>query len=228
MGALSRRFATRWTRFWARRSGPDPAGRLSARLASWFVPPYLGRIPLCKHAARGFLSPCATVHHPGLTLGSHCFVGDDVLIFQDRKGGDVTLAAEVHVHQGTVLQTGQEGAISVGEGTHIQPRCQLSAYVGSIRIGKRVEIAPNCAMYPYNHQVFPDIPIRSQPVVSKGDIIIGDDAWLGFGTIVLDGVTIGSGAVVGAGSVVTRDVPDNAIVAGNPARLIKSRSDLAP
>ena len=61
---------------------------------------------------------------------------------------------------------------------------------------------------------------------TKGGIVIGDDAWLGVGVIVLDGVKIGKGAVVGAGSVVTRDIPDGAIATGVPARVVKMRRDL--
>ena len=63
----------------------------------------------------------------------------------------------------------------------------------------------------------------NQPLESKGPIHVGDGAWLGHGTIVLAGVTIGEGAVIGAGSVVTRDVPPNAIAAGNPARVLGHR-----
>ena len=72
----------------------------------------------------------------------------------------------------------------------------------------------------------PDLPIRRQPLRSRGDIIIEDEVWLGYGVIVLDGVRIGYGAVVGAGSVVVHDVPPGAIVQGVPARVIMFRSDL--
>ena len=60
---------------------------------------------------------------------------------------------------------------------------------------------------------------------SKGDIIVGDDVWIGFGSIILSGVRIGRGAVIAAGSVVTKDVPNYSIVAGNPAKVIKYRFD---
>jgi acetyltransferase-like isoleucine patch superfamily enzyme len=63
-------------------------------------------------------------------------------------------------------------------------------------------------------------------VRSRGGIIIGDEVWLGFGVVVLDGVRIGNGAVVGAGSVVTHDVPDGAVVHGIPARVLMMRDDL--
>lgn len=58
---------------------------------------------------------------------------------------------------------------------------------------------------------------------SKGNITIGDDVWIGYGSIILSGVTIGRGSVVAAGSVVTHDIPPYAIVAGNPAKIIKYR-----
>ena len=57
--------------------------------------------------------------------------------------------------------------------------------------------------------------------VDKKPIIVKDKSWIGFNSIILKGVTIGEGAIVGAGSVVTKDVPDWAIVAGNPAKLIR-------
>ena len=62
---------------------------------------------------------------------------------------------------------------------------------------------------------------------SRGPIHIGHDVWIGYEALILGGVTIGNGAVIGARAVVTRDVPPYAIVAGNPARLVRSRFDPA-
>src|SRR6185503_16680288 len=73
----------------------------------------------------------------------------------------------------------------------------------------------------------PGAPYSVQPLQTKGGITIEDDVWLGHGAIVLSGVRIGKGAVVGAGSVVTRDVPAGAVVAGAPARVIKIPAALA-
>ena len=60
---------------------------------------------------------------------------------------------------------------------------------------------------------------------NKGDTVVGNDVWFGYGAFVLPGVRIGHGAIIGAGSVVTGDVPAYGIVAGNPARLVRSRYD---
>ena len=102
----------------------------------------------------------------------------------------------------------------------------MSAYKGSVHIGCDVQIAPSCAFYPYDHGILPGELIRRQPLQTHGGITIDDDAWLGVGVIVLDGVRIGKGAVIGAGSVVTRDIPDGAIAVGVPAKVLKGRSEL--
>jgi acetyltransferase-like isoleucine patch superfamily enzyme len=124
------------------------------------------------------------------------------------------------------METGLGGFLRVGDNSSIHPRCQLNANVSSIIIGSGVMISPSCALYSYNHGIAPGKPIRKQPLETKGGIVIDDDAWLGFGVIVLDGVRIGKGAVIGAGSVVTSDIPDGAIAVGNPARVVKMRAEL--
>jgi acetyltransferase-like isoleucine patch superfamily enzyme len=214
----------RWRRGWMRLAQHDALRPLAARLAGYGMPPAYGRVPLSRLHAGGYISPSAEIAHPGFATGKHCFVSDRVLILQDGpEGGEVVLGNRVHLHRDTVIQCGDAGSVRIDDGTHVQPRCQFSAYRGAILIGKRVEIAPNCAFYPYNHGMAAGTPIQQQPTYSRGGIVIGDDAWLGFGVIVLDGVRIGAGAVVGAGSVVTMDVPDNAIAVGVPARVVGSR-----
>jgi maltose O-acetyltransferase len=70
-----------------------------------------------------------------------------------------------------------------------------------------------------------DIPMREQGAPERRPVIIGDDVWIGAKTIILPGVKVGDHAIIGAGSVVTKDVADYAIVAGSPAKFIKSRVD---
>ncbi|WP_419470362.1 acyltransferase [Candidatus Kuenenia sp.] len=215
-----------WIRFWMRFAGLSLIGRIATRLATWFAPPYHGRCYLAYLNPKGYISPSATIYHSDLHLGNNVFIGDRVIIFQDKDGGSVKIGRNVCLYGDINIQSGSGGNLEIGERTYIQPRCQFSAYKSSIQIGCGVSIAANCAFYPYNHGVAPGIPIGKQPLQSKGGIIIGDDSWLGFGVIVLDGVRIGNGAVVGAGSVVTHDIPDNAIAAGVPARVIKMRNEM--
>lgn len=73
--------------------------------------------------------------------------------------------------------------------------------------------------------VFEEARCIPNQAISKGDISVGNDVWIGVNSIILSGVTIGDGAVVGAGSVVTRDVAPYAIAAGNPAKTIRKRFD---
>lgn len=69
------------------------------------------------------------------------------------------------------------------------------------------------------------LPIEEVYAFSKGDVIIGNDVWIGYGATILSGVKIGDGAVIAARAVITKDVEPYAIVAGNPARLVRKRFD---
>ena len=198
-------------------------GGAARRLAAIGMPPLYGAVPLAALHPRGYVSPRARLAHPNVHFGRGCFVGDGVLIFQDRKGADVRLGDRMHLHESCTIQTGQGGRVIIGAETHVQPRCQFSAYCGAIEIGERVEIAPNCAFYPYNHGMRVGTPIRQQPLYSRCGIAVGDDAWLGYGVVLLDGARVGEGAVVAAGSVVTGEIPANAIAGGVPAKVLGCR-----
>ncbi|OGK21567.1 hypothetical protein A3C23_01650 [Candidatus Roizmanbacteria bacterium RIFCSPHIGHO2_02_FULL_37_13b] len=79
--------------------------------------------------------------------------------------------------------------------------------------------------FPALYQIWPEAKdVKGHPK-TKGDVIIGNDVWIGYGATILSGITIGNGAVIGARSVVTHNVADYTMVAGNPARIIKKRFD---
>lgn len=215
----------KWIRYWMQFDPLSRFGRVGCFLASCLAPPYKSRCYLSHFNSKGYISPSASIRHDNLKLGGNVFIGDRVIIYESN-GGSVELGDGVQLYSDIIIETGDDGHLTIGAETHVQPRCQLMAYVGSLKIGCRVEIAPNCAFYPYDHGFAPGEPIRNQPAKTKGGIVIGDDSWLGVGVIVLDGVRIGEGAVIGAGSVVTKDVPDNAIAFGVPARVVKVRNDL--
>lgn len=226
VGNSAGRLARLWARFWARWGGPGPTGRIASRLTALFSPPHLDQVPLAYLSPRGYIDASATIYHSHLELEPNVYIAPRVLIVQHADGGPIFLGERVAIHRGARLETGQGGSIRVASFSSIHPGCQLLAFIEPILIGEGVMIAANVAIYSYDHGMVPDVPIREQPIVSKGAITIGDDAWIGTGAIVLSGVTIGDGAVVAAGAVVTKDVPENAIVAGNPAHVIKYRSEL--
>jgi acetyltransferase-like isoleucine patch superfamily enzyme len=213
-----------WSHFWMRMSRVKGLGKLGMRFAAWGVPPYKGRIRLSDMSPKGYIESDAMIHHPDFQMGKHCFIGSRVAIFERKNGGCITFGDRVEVNRDAVFETGSGGQIHIAANASIHPGCYLFAYVSPITIGSGVMLAPKCALYSYDHSLFPGTPIRLQPLASKGPIDIGDEAWLGFGTIVLSGVKIGKGAAIGAGSVVTNDIPENAIAVGNPARVVKMRT----
>lgn len=111
--------------------------------------------------------------------------------------------------------------VSLGDNSGIGINASLS---GTVTIGKDVMMGPYCTIYSRNHAFSRiDIPMNKQGFQEEKPVCIMDDVWIGGHVIILPGVQIGRGAVVGAGSVVTRNVPDFAIVGGNPARVIRYR-----
>ncbi len=201
-------------------------GWLVRRLAACLTPPHMNRVSLAYFHPQGYVSTHAQVFHNQVYLGRHAYVADEVVLCEGAEGGAIKIGDNAAIHKLSVLETGHGGKITIGDKSSVHPNVQVKAYMADINIGKGVMIAANCALYSYNHVMLPDKPIREQALDAKGPIIIGDDAWLGTGAIILSGVTIGRGAVIGAGAVVVRDVPDYGIAVGNPAKVIKSRFDL--
>jgi len=112
----------------------------------------------------------------------------------------------------------------LGFDTRITTNCILWAGKKSkIILGDNVLIGPGAQLHASNHGYeLGKGPMTYQERIEK-DIVIGNDVWIGLGATILSGVNIGDGAVIGAYSVVTKDVPHYAIVAGNPAKLIRYR-----
>lgn len=100
-----------------------------------------------------------------------------------------------------------------------------SCLQGEIYIGDNVMMGQECIIYTKNH-AFSDInkPMIKQGFMETSPVIIEDDVWIGGRVIILPGRKIGRGAIIGAGAVVVKDVPQYAIVGGNPARILKYRN----
>lgn len=111
--------------------------------------------------------------------------------------------------------------LQVGDNTFIGEDTFLVGAVNSrIKIGKDCDISSRVTIVTGTHELTPDGDKMAGEGYGK-DIVIGNGVWIGIGSIILGGVTIGNRAIIGAGSVVTKDVPDYCVVAGNPAKIIK-------
>jgi acetyltransferase-like isoleucine patch superfamily enzyme len=129
------------------------------------------------------------------------------------------------------------GKIQYGAHSYGIPLVRWWGEKTNLRIGKYCSIAKNVEiLLGGNHRTdwvstypFPAFRIWPKDVsinecrVSRGDVTIGNDVWIGSGAVILSGVTIGNGAVIGSHAIVTRSVPDYAIVVGNPARIVRMR-----
>ncbi len=95
---------------------------------------------------------------------------------------------------------------------------------GKVIIGNNVMMGPEVAIFARNHAFDrTDVSMDQQGFSEEKPVVIGNDVWIGARVLILPGVHVGNGAVLGAGAVVTKDVPDYAIVGGNPARILKMR-----
>jgi acetyltransferase-like isoleucine patch superfamily enzyme len=115
-----------------------------------------------------------------------------------------------------------EGEVEIGAKSVLGQECTISAYQ-HVSIGRECIIADRVMMIDFDHGVVEvERPIREQGIY-KRDVRIGHNTWIGYGACLLRGVTVGDNAVIGTSAVVTVDVPANAVVAGIPARVIRTR-----
>jgi len=112
--------------------------------------------------------------------------------------------------------------LRIGRNVSIHPMCYIDAWAG-ITIGDDVSIAHGVTIMSTNHRFGRlDLPIKEQGV-DGAPVEIGDNCWIGAQAVILAGVRIGTGSVVAANAVVNKDVPEGAVVAGSPARIIRRR-----
>ena len=108
--------------------------------------------------------------------------------------------------------------IEVGKNFFANYNC-IILDVARVKIGDNCQMAPNVAIYTAGHPVYPTT--RNSMYEYGKEVTIGDNVWIGGNTVICPGVHVGSHVVIGAGSVVTRDIPDWSVAAGNPCRVIR-------
>jgi len=169
---------------------------------------------------------------PNVELGAGCFIErkESFRRFRSTREPGLRLGSNVRVYTWAAFSVEPEGEIVVGDDSTLVGPVFMCAQ--RIEVGRRVVISyhvtiADCDFHPLDPVARRQDALanahggdasRRPPLVSR-PVVIEDDAWIGIGAIVLKGVRIGRAARVAAGAVVTRDVPDGATVAGNPARL---------
>lgn len=163
-------------------------------------------------------------------------------------GGTVARAA----WQKITMLTSVRGKVSIGQNFRLGSGSVISSQHGLV-IGTSVSVGRNCtieasgiigdktviaalvgivgradhAIDEVGHAVIDSTWVGDRPVTDLDRVEIGEDVWIGYGATVVSGIRVGNGAVIAAGAVVVHDVPDFAIVAGNPARVVSTRFDFA-
>lgn len=156
--------------------------------------------------------------------GQSLVIEPGVLIFHPEN---IRLGENVYIGHNAILKGYHQNEMVVGDNVWIGQACFLHA-AGGLTIGSNVGIGPNVSIITSLHAeegravpiLFSDLQIAP--------VIIGDNSDIGIGATILPGVTIGKGALVGAGAVVTHNVPDYAVVAGAPARVLRMRPEGDP
>ncbi|MDQ1207792.1 acetyltransferase-like isoleucine patch superfamily enzyme [Acinetobacter baylyi] len=150
-------------------------------------------------------------------IGKNCFISPLAHIFAE-PGRKIIIGDHSFIAADSVLH----GPIDIGSEVAINHHCILDGGKAGIKIANQARIAAYCHLYAFDHGMQMDKPIYQQTVRSQG-ISVGKDVWLGAHVGVKDGITIDDHAVIGMNSMVTKDVMQNQIVAGNPAQFIRMR-----
>ena len=161
-----------------------------------------------------------TTYGRRLKLDGLAFIGPGVVL-QIGKNARVELGRWSWLGHGTKIRC-HEGVVSIGAKTVMGQECTISAFQ-HVSIGRECVIADRVMLIDFDHGVVEvERPIRLQGIY-KRDVRVGSNCWIGYGACLLRGVTVGDNCVIGTNTVVTKDVPDNAVVAGAPARVLRMR-----
>ncbi len=186
----------------------DPERRLRARLSKFGL---LKSLYVFIYYA--FATHLPSTSFPGGTFaqGLRVFLARKML---KQVGGGLRVARKADIASGARISLGDNCGLAQG-----------LKVIGDVHVGNDLMLGPDVVLISYNHE-YSDTnrPMRIQGASVSRPITIGDDVWIGMRAMIMPGVTIGSHSIIAAGSVVTRDVPEWAIVGGNTAKIIKYRT----
>jgi acetyltransferase-like isoleucine patch superfamily enzyme len=143
------------------------------------------------------------------------------LQLQIKRGATIRFGRFSWIGDGTKIRC-HEGRVEIGAKTVMGQECTISAY-RHVRIGQQCVVADRAMFIDFDHGIVEvDRPIRQQGIYMR-PVEIGSNCWIGYGAAFLRGVTVGDNSVIGTYTVVTKDIPANAVVGGIPARIIRMR-----
>jgi acetyltransferase-like isoleucine patch superfamily enzyme len=157
-----------------------------------------------------------------IALGDNVYIDNNVVLDAKGSGSRIDLGDSVLIGRNSVLSCAS-ASIRTGDDVSIGPHCHLRAGLCPIELGSHITVGSHSAIVSgnpgYNRL---DIPMKNQIGSTRG-ITIGDDVWMGVGVRITDGATVSNGCVIGAGAVVIGAIPDFAIAAGVPAKVVGDR-----
>jgi acetyltransferase-like isoleucine patch superfamily enzyme len=153
-----------------------------------------------------------------------CFVGPGVKL-EIGRDAVLRLGRWSWIGHGTKIRV-HEGECEIGAKTVLGQECTISSFQ-HVAIGRECIVADRVMLIDFDHGVVEvERAIRHQGIY-KRDVDVGSNCWIGYGACILRGAQVGDNAIIGSNSVVTKDVPSNAVVAGSPARVLRMREEPA-
>lgn len=202
----------------------DCASILGYALRRTILPLFMAKCGKALTIGRG----CVIRQPHSLRVGDGAIIEDYATldIRSTEQEASISLGNHIFIGRGTIIAA-KGGKIELGDACNISSNCRIATQT-SVHIGQSVLVAAYAYIGPGNHRTDRlDIPIMEQEMELKGGVEIGTNSWIGAHSTILDGVKIGTNAIIGAHSLVMQNVPDNAIVAGIPAKVIRMRSEAA-
>lgn len=178
------------------------------------------------HQFKPRISESSEIRGNRTKIGAFSVIEDNVLIDSgDNPDSWINIGCRSKIKRGTTIKS-YNGYVNIGNRVSIGENSILAGH-GGILIGDATIIAGHCYISAANHIFTTGNYIRFQGEEVKG-IHIGSDVWIGGKVMVIDGVSVGNGAVIGAGSIVTNDIPPNSKCYGNPCKIVEKRKSWKP